>query len=165
MDFIKIIGPDCFLVRADLLGTEKAWLWIGNDPEGPTDDDSERVRREREEISRHPVIGADGKQRPAGIEAMEVSRNKEYPDWYEINTSNWSAGVYRCNLHGVANEATPSGTLLNPDVRDLEYSWLTVPNPEILSLDQRKFVYQERNGRGFCIRINITAQRDITPAV
>lgn len=164
MEFIKVIGKDSFLINADLLGVEEAWLWIGGREEGPTDNDDERVMKEREEEKLHPRVGEDGKVRPSGIEAVRVKRHQEYPDWYEINTTTWSSGKYRFNLYGDANEKTPMGSSINREIRDKEYSWLGIGDPESYSSDQKAFIYYEKNGQGFCIRIEILPDRSIMPA-
>ncbi len=164
MEFIKIIGPDHFLVNANLLGSKEAWLWIGGREDGPSDNDDERVKREREEEKLHPRVGEDGKTRPSGIEVVRIKRHADYPDWYEIDTSTWSAGKYRFNIHGDAHQETDHGTALTPEIRDKEYSWLNIGNPKDYPEDQQAFIYQEHNGQGFCIRIEIGTDRLIKPA-
>jgi len=156
-DFIKIENRDLFLLNTELLGLKEAQLWIGR-PDGPKDDDDEKVtarRMEDEDIN--PILG---------IEAVDLIESEKYPGWFEVNTSKWPTGIYRLMLHSKAGVQAPNGTKLNPQARDLQYSWPIFPDEYLknLSEDLKKFLYQEPNKRGFCIRIEITPEREIKAA-
>lgn len=161
-DFIKIHSADLFLLNKNLLGTSEAQLWIGERAEGPADDDDERVLRERKE---NEAKKGTPEYKISGIEAVNLRESEKFPGWYEINTANWKAGIYRLMVHGKANEKTPYGSPISPS-RDLQYSWPVFPDEYLKSLspELKKFLYLERNKRGFCIRIEITESREIKPA-
>lgn len=156
-EFIKIENKDLFLLNTELLGLKEAQLWIGR-PDGPKDDDDEKVMARREEDKKiNPLLG---------IEAVDLSESEKYPGWFEVNTSNWPTGIYRLMLHSKTGIQAPNGTKLNPQARDLQYSWPKIDENFIENLgeDCKKFIYKEPNKRGFCIRIEITPERKIKPA-
>lgn len=156
-EFIKIENKDLFLLNTELLGLKEAQLWIGR-PEGPIDDDDEKVAvRRLEDKEINPVLG---------IEATDLVESEKYPSWFEVDTSNWPAGIYRLMLHSKAGIQAPNGTKLSPQSRDLQYSWPIFPDEYLknLSEDLKKFLYLEPNKRGFCIRVEITLRREIKPA-
>jgi hypothetical protein len=156
-EFIKIEGKNIFLLNKDLLGLKKAQLWVGR-PDGPKDDDDEKVAARRiEDKKLNPILG---------IKAVDLAESIEYPGWFKIDTSIWPAGIYRLMLHSKVGIQAPYGTKLNPQARDLQYSWPIFPSKYLanLSEDLKKFLYQEPNKRGFCIRIEITPEREIKPA-
>lgn len=161
MEFLKK-GRDRFFLNMELLGTPVAQLWIGFAPDGPTDNDDARVRREREEYERKKAAGLT--KRPGGVNAQEVRESIDEKGWYEVDTSGWEAGVYRLNIHGPAGIQAPHGTKLR-SIRDGEYSWPGFPE-DLASLpdEQQRYLYLERNDAGFCIRIEVTSDREILPA-
>ena len=58
-DFIKIYDKNLFLLNMELLGLNEAQLWIGW-PDGPTDDDDEKVLQRRAEDKRmNPILGIE----------------------------------------------------------------------------------------------------------
>ena len=152
-DLIKIQAKNLFLLNKDLLGLDEAQLWIGK-ADGPSDDDDKRVQREREEAKTKGEI--------YGIEAVDL---KSKDGWFEVDVQNWPAGVYRLMLHGKAGIKAPNGTELKNE-RDLEYFWPKISEETLkeLSEEQKKFIYREKNGRGFCFRIKINENREIIPA-
>lgn len=68
-------------------------------------------------------------------------------------------------IHGKANIETSYGSPIFSS-RDLQYSWPVFPDEYLKNLSPKlkKFLYLERNKRGFCIRIEITKSREIKPA-
>jgi len=162
IEFIKIIGKDLFLLNIDMLGLNKAQLWIGSSPDGPTDNNDERVLNERaKEEQKKDLPG----HRISGIEAVNLVVSEKYPGWFEVNTSVWQEGVYRFNIHGKSNNEAPKGTPLRP-IRDGQYSWPNFNDEYLLDLPNRlkQFLYLEKNNAGFCMRIEITSERIIKPA-
>jgi hypothetical protein len=155
-ELIRIQDKNPFLLNTELLGLKEAQLWIGHS-DGPADDDDERVRREREDDKAKNAI--------YGIEAANLKESEKYPDWFEVDTSHWSAGVYRFMLHSYAGIQAPKGTSLR-DMRDGQYSWPNIPDDILMNLSdsQKKFLYLEKNKRGFCFRIKIDDNRNIEPA-
>ncbi|HEX7586315.1 MAG TPA: hypothetical protein VF390_01635 [Patescibacteria group bacterium] len=155
-ELIKIQNENLFLLNTELLGLKEAQLWIGH-PDGPTDDDDERVQREREEDKAKNAI--------YGIEAVNLKESGNYPGWFEIDATNWPVGTYRFMLHSCAGVQAPSGTPLR-NMRDGQYSWLDTSDENLLDLseEQKKFLYLEKNKRGFCFRIKIDDNRNIEPA-
>jgi hypothetical protein len=155
-ELIKIQDKNIFLLNTELLGLNEAQLWIGH-PDGPADDDDERVRREREEDQVKNAI--------YGIEAVNLKESEKYSGWFEVNTSVWPTGTYRLMLHSYAGVQAPKGTpLIN--MRDGQYSWPDIPDENLLNLpeEQKKFLYLEKNKRGFCFRIKIDENRNIKPS-
>ncbi len=159
-EFIKIQGKDFFLLNKELLGLSEAELWIGA-ADGPVDNDDARVMRERSE---HEKIKDKPGVRPFGISAVTLSESTKFPGWFEISTAQWPAGIYRFNLHSKAGVQSPKSPPLNPQVRDQEYSWAQFCDLTQYSIVDQQFFYQERNSQGFCLRIEITADREIKPA-
>jgi len=155
-DFVKIQGNDLFILNKDLLGLDEAQLWISK-AEGPTDNDDERVKKEREE--------AKAKGEIYGIEAMDLIASQKYPGWFEVSTINWPVGTYRLIIHSRAGVKAPNGTELQ-NLRDAEYSWPKISEETIklLSEEQKKFIYREKNGQGFCFRIKINEDRSMESA-
>lgn len=165
MDIIQTEGKKIFLNK-ELLGVDKAQLWIGFAPEGPADNDDERVARERVEYEeeRKRAEAAGEPIRPGGIEAFDVEESKERSGWYEVEISTWPAGKYRFNIHGLENQITPHGTQLR-GVRDGEYSWAGFPEDlTTIPEDQKEYLYLEKNNAGFCMRIEVTEDHQIKPA-
>lgn len=162
-DIIKIVGRENILINKNLLNIDVAQLWIGERSEGPTDNDDKRVLKER-------VASQAEKEKPgwkiAGIEAVEIRESVEHPGWFEIDTSLWIPGIYRFMFHSKAGVEAPNGSPLNPDVRDMQYSWPKIDEDLVknLSDEQKKFLYKEPNGTGFCFRIEIIEGREIKPA-
>jgi len=161
-EFIKVAGENLFLLNKGLLGASEAQLWIGERAEGPTDDNDERVLRERKE---NEAKRGTPEYKISGIEAVNLRESEKFSGWYEVNTADWKAGVYRLMIHGKANEKTSYGSPISPS-RDLQYSWPIFPDEYLknLSLELKKFLYLEKNKRGFCIRVEIVDSREIKPA-
>jgi len=161
-EFIKIIKNNLFLLNKDLLGVSEAQLWIGERAEGPADDNDERVLRERKE---NEAKKGTPDYKISGIEAVNLCESKRFPGWYEVDATNWKTGIYRLMVHGKAGIKTPYGSSLSSG-RDLQYSWPVFPDEYLknLSSELKKFLYLERNKRGFCIRLEITDSREIKPA-
>lgn len=143
------------LYAYELLGTPTAQVWIGHAPDGPPDNDDERVARER----------AAPHHRIAGIEAMDIAKSTRYPGWYEIPMHDWKPGTYRWNIHSHAHVQAPNGSALR-DVRDGEYSWPEMNDEFLMSLpvEQQQFLYLDPNGAGFGIRTSIDENGTVTPA-
>jgi hypothetical protein len=160
-EYLKIIGKNVFLINKEILGLNEAQLWVGK-ADGPTDNDDERVRRERAEEEK---LKDEPNRRPFGIQAVNITESAENPGWYEVNVSSWPAGIYRFNPHGRAKVETQNGTPLR-EIRDGQYSWPNYSDEEIAVMDdsQKDFFYLEKNNAGFCFRLEITADREIKPA-
>lgn len=160
--FIKIQDKDLFLLNTELLGLKEAQLWIGPNPDGPIDNNDERVLKERaqEELEKNKPD-----HKISGIEAVDLIESEKFPNWFEINTSNWQPGIYRFNIHSKAYIQAPNGTKLRP-IRDGQYSWPSSSDEDLVNLpdEQKQFLYLEKNKAGFCIRIEITEDREIKPA-
>lgn len=156
MELIKIKNKNLFLLNTETLGLKEAQLWVGH-PDGPVDDEDERVRREREEDKARNAIYS--------IEAVNLKESEKYPGWFEINTSVWPAGAYRLMIHSYAGIHAPKGTPLR-NMRDGQYSWPDIANEILLNLsdEQKKFLYLEKNKRGFCFRIRIDENSNIKPS-
>ena len=60
--------------------------------------------------------------RISGIEAVNLAESKNFPGWFEVDTSHWQAGIYRFNIHSKPYIQAPKGTELRP-IRDGQYSW------------------------------------------
>lgn len=161
-EFIRIQNKNLFLLNTELLGLKEAQLWIGERADGPADDNDERVLRERAENEAKKGMP---EYKISGIEVMDLMESEKYPGWFEVDTSNWPAGIYRLMVHSKAGVQAPNGTKLNPQARDLQYSWPIFPDEYLANLpeDLKKFLYLEPNKRGFCIRIEITPEREIKP--
>jgi len=161
-EFIRIQDKDLFLLNVELLGVSEAQLWIGPSPDGPTDNNDERVlnERARAESEKRKLNG-----RISGIEAVNLLESKRFPGWFEVNTSKWPPGIYRFNIHSKPYIQAPNGTKLRP-IRDGQYSWPNFTDDFLLNLPdkQKKFLYLERNKAGFCMRIEIMPDRNIVPA-
>ena len=154
-ELIKVAKKNLLLLNKDLLGTQKAQLWVGKG-KAAEDDDDERVARERKE--------AKEKKEIYGIEAQEIALSNKNPGWFEVSVSAWPAGKYRFMLHGFSGEKTPRGRGLGKS-RDIEYSWPNIDDIiENLSQEQKNFLYLEKNNRGFCFRVEIDEKREIHPA-
>lgn len=156
-EFIKIENKDLFFFNAELLGIKEAQLWIGR-PDGPLDNEDKKVLERREEDKKlNPILG---------IEAVNLRESNRFPGWFEVDTSAWPEGIYRLMIHSKAGVQAPNGTKLNPQTRDLQYSWPKIDEDMARNLnpEQRSFIYQEPNKAGFCFRIEITKNRDIEPA-
>lgn len=150
-EFIKVVDKNLFLLSTELLGLSEAQLWIGERPEGPADNEDERVLCERAEAEKHK--GEPG-WRISGIEAVDLTESQKYPGWFEVNTSSWMPGVYRFNIHSRAGVQAPQGTSLRP-IRDGQYSWGQFSDEELKNFpdEQKQFLYLEKNKAGFCLRI------------
>ncbi len=159
---IKIQDKNLFLLNRDLLGLPEAQLWIGPNPDGPTDNNDERVLRERAEAETNKSKTG---HRISGIEAINLSESVDFPGWFEVNTSDWQPGIYRFNIHSLPNIQAPNGTPLRP-IRDGQYSWPNFSNDFLLNLpdEQKQFLYLEKNKAGFCLRIEKTEPGEIRPA-
>ena len=160
--FIKIQDKDLFLFNTELLGLKEAQLWIGPNPDGPIDNNDERVLKERakEELEKDKPD-----HRISGIEAVDLIESEKFPNWFEIDTSNWQSGIYRFNIHSKPYVQAPNGTKLRP-IRDGQYSWPSSSDEDLMNLpdEQKQFLYSEKNKAGFCMRIEITEDRKIKPA-
>lgn len=144
------------------LGLDDAELWIGPGEEGPSDDDDELVIKRREEAVKAWQEGRTN--RPSGISVYNLQDN-DGDDYYELTINSWPAGYYRFNYHGPANTPTPSGTPLEKEKRDLQYSWAIIPDNRTLQDPNIKpFIYWEPNGRGYCFRIHIDENGRISSA-
>ncbi len=154
-ELIKIIGKNTFLLNKDLLGTDKAQLWIGKG-EAPDDDNDERIAHERKEAEERKEI--------YGIEAQDIEISQNNPNWFEVDVSAWPVDKYRFMLHSFSGEKAPRGKELGKS-RDMEYSWPDIDGIiESLSEEQKNFLYLEKNGKGFCFRIEIDEEREVHPA-
>ncbi len=160
-EFIKIQDKDLFLLHTDLLGVPEAQLWIGTTPDSPTDNDDERVLRDR---ARAELEKMQAGWRISGIEAVNLSQSTRFPNWFEVNTKNWAPGVYRFNIHSRPYIKAPHGTELRP-IRDGQYSWPYFSDEYLRNLSdaQKQFLHLGSNKAGFCMRIEITNDRDIKP--
>ncbi|MFA6184421.1 MAG: hypothetical protein WC682_04985 [Parcubacteria group bacterium] len=160
-EFIKIEGRDLFLLNTELLGLKEAQLWIGLSPDGPLDNNDQRVLVER---AREMENKNNPGNRISGIEAVNLTESKKFPNWFEVNTSAWQAGIYRFNIHSNPNVHSPNGTELRP-IRDGQYSWPNFSDEYLLNLpdEQKEFLYLEKNKAGFCLRIEILENREIKP--
>jgi len=156
MEFIKIQNKNLFLLNIKLLGLNEAQLWVGH-PDGPADDEDERVRRERDEDKAKNAV--------YGIESADLKESEKHAGWFEVDTSSWPAGIYRFMIHSYAGIKSPNGTPLR-NIRDGQYSWPDISDENLLDLteEQKKFLYLEKNKRGFCFRIKIDENRNIEPA-
>ena len=161
-NFIRIQDKNLFLLNQELLGLPEAQLWIGPNPVGPIDDDDERVmsERQKEETGKN-----DPGHRISGIEAVDLVASTNFPGGFEVNTTGWQAKIYRFNIHSKSNVQAPNGTELRP-IHDGQYSWPNFSDDFLLGLpdEQKQFLYLEKNKTGFCLRIEITADRKIKPA-
>ncbi|MCC6639286.1 hypothetical protein IT409_01860 [Candidatus Falkowbacteria bacterium] len=137
--FIKVLNSNLFLLNKELLGVNEAQLWIGPNPDGPLDNDDQRVLAERAQAEADKNLPG---KRISGIEAVTLHESESYPGWFEVSTIDWQSGTYRFNIHGLANIQTPLGTPLRP-IRDGQYSW---PNFS----DESCKIYQ-MNKNNFCI--------------
>jgi len=154
--FIKIQDKNLFLLSVELLGLSEAQLWIGR-PDGPADDDDAEVAvRRREDKKTNPILG---------IEAADLRASEKYSGWFEVDTASWPAGIYRFNIHSRTNVQAPNGTELK-SVRDLQYSWPKFSDEYLQNLDeeQKKFLYLEKNKRGFCMRIEKIKEGELKSA-
>ena len=161
-ELIKIQDKNIFLLNKELLGLDEAQLWIGPNPDGPTDNDDARVARERAKAEVEKDLPGS---RISGIEAVDLKESEDFSGWFEVNTTDWAIGMYRFNIHSKAGMSAPNGTPLRP-IRDGQYSWPNFSNEDLLNLpdDQKQFLYLERNKAGFCLRIEITPDREIKSA-
>jgi len=161
-NIIKIQDRNLFLLNKDLLGLSEAQLWIGPNPDGPTDNNDERVLQERAREERDKNKPG---HRISGIEAVNLVESKNFPGWFEVDTTDWQAGIYRFNIHSKPYIKAPKGTKLKP-IRDGQYSWPNFSDKFLLNLpdEQKQFLYLEKNNAGFCLRIEITKDREIKPA-
>jgi hypothetical protein len=161
-NFIRIQGRNLFLLNKDLLGLNEAQLWISPNPESPIDNNDQRVLQERaKEEAKKNMPG----HRISGIEAVNLAESEKFLNWFEVDTSNWQAGIYRFNIHSKPYIQAPQGTVLRP-IRDGQYSWPNFSDEFLLNLpnEQKQFLYLEKNKAGFCMRIEITEEREIKPA-
>jgi hypothetical protein len=161
-ELIKIIGQNLFLINSKMLGLQEAQLWIGPDPDGPADDDDARVIKSRQDSLRQKSLPGF---RISGIDAVLIRESPNYPGWYKVNTADWMPDKYRFTPHGKAGVQSPNGSKIEA-YRDGEYSWPTITDTELLSLsdEQKKFIYLERNKRGYCFRILKEPNGDLSPA-
>lgn len=158
-EFIKIQDKNLFLLNVEILGLNEAQLWIGPNPDGPLDNDDQRVLNEREMYRENP------ERRISGIEAVDLTVSEKFSGWFEVDTSSWISGVYRFNIHSKSGVEAPNGTPLRT-IRDGEYSWPSFSDDFLLNLpdEQKQFLYLERNKAGFCMRIEISEDGEIKPA-
>ncbi len=161
-NFIKIQDQNLFLLNVELLGLSEAQLWIGLSPNGPADNDDQRVLQER---AREEESRKEPNHRISGIEAVDLVESEKFPDWFTVDTIEWPAGIYRFNIHSKASVQAPNGTPLRP-IRDGQYSWPNFSDEALLNLPdaQKQFLYLEKNQAGFCIRIEITGEGEIQSA-
>lgn len=157
--FIKIQDKNLFLLNFEILGLSEAQLWIGPNPDGPLDNDDQRVLAERQKVKDNL------EQRISGIEAVDLKESQHFPGWFEVDTSAWVSGIYRFNIHSKSGVEAPNGTPLRT-IRDGEYSWPNFSDVFLLNLldEQKQFLYLERNRAGFCMRIEISEDGEIKPA-
>lgn len=157
--FIKIQDKNLFLLNVEILGLGEAQLWIGPNPDGPSDNDDQRVLAERQKAKDN--LG----QRISGIEAVDLKESQRFPGWFEVDTSSWISGIYRFNIHSKRDIQASNGTPLR-GIRDGEYSWPNFPDDFLLNLpnEQKQFLYLEKNKAGFCMRIEISEDGEIEPA-
>lgn len=161
-EFIKIKNKNLFLLNTELLGLEEAQLWIGPSPEGPTDNNDERVLKERAE---EEMKKDEPSHRISGIEAVDLLESEKFPGWFEVDTSDWQPGIYRFNIHSKAYVQSPKGTPLRP-IRDGQYSWPGFSDEDLMNFsdEQKSFLYLEKNKAGFCMRIEKMEDGEIRPA-
>lgn len=161
-NFIKIQDKNLFLLNIELLGLDEAQLWIGPNPDGPTDNDDQRVLQERAKEEKNKNKPG---HRISGIEAVNLTKSKNFSGWFEIDTTSWQAGIYRFNIHSKPYIQAPNGTELRT-IRDGQYSWPNFSDKFLLNLpdEQKQFLYLEKNRAGFCMRVEITKEREIKPA-
>lgn len=159
---IKIQDKNLFLLNEELLGLDKAQLWIGTSPDGPKDNDDQRVLKERAQAEAKKNTP---EHRISGIEAVSLTESKNFPGWFEVDTSAWHPGIYRFNIHSRPNVKASNGTELRP-FRDGQYSWPNLSDEFLINLpdEQKQFLYLEKNKAGFCFRIEIREAREIKPA-
>lgn len=159
-EFIKIEGSS-FLLNTDMLGLNEAQLWIGGAPDGPKDNEDERVLNERVKAKTENNPGS----RISGIEALNLRESKRHLGWFEIEVISWKPGVYRLMIHSRAYVPAPKGTPIRSG-RDLQYSWPVFSDDYLRNMPYKlqKFLYLEPNGTGFCIRIEVTESHQIRPA-
>ncbi|MFA5129092.1 MAG: hypothetical protein WC445_04005 [Patescibacteria group bacterium] len=161
-EFIKVQDKNLFLLNTELLGLREAQLWIGSRVEGPTDNNDERVLKERaEEETNKNTPG----HRISGIEAVDLLESEKFPGWLEVDTSDWQPGIYRFNIHSKAYVQSAKGTPLRP-IRDGQYSWPGFSEEDLMNFcdEQKSFLYLEKNKAGFCMRIEKTEDGGIRPA-
>ena len=72
-NFIKIQDKNLFLLNKELLGLNEAQLWIGPSPDGPTDNNDQRVLQERAKEEEHKNKPG---HRISGIEAVDLTESK-----------------------------------------------------------------------------------------
>jgi len=149
------------LLSIAYLGVPTAEIWIGPGEVGPSDDDDERVIKDRAEAEQNYKEGKT--RRPSGISVFTIT-DSDHDSYYELDTAAWPAGFYRFNYHGPADKKTPFGSKLDLEKRDLQYSWMQLPGELMVRAEVLPFIYWEPNGRGFCFRIQITEGGDIVPA-
>lgn len=161
-EFIKVQDKNLFLLNTELLGLEEAQLWIGPKPEGSSDNSDERVLKERaeEEMKKN-----EPSHRISGIEAVDLVESKNFPGWFEVDTSTWQPGIYRFNIHSKPYIQAPRGTPLRP-IRDGQYSWPGFSDEDLMNFsdEQKDFLYLEKNKAGFCMCIEKTEDGEIKPA-
>lgn len=148
---IKIAGTKILLAK-EYLGLDEAKIWIGPDEEGSVDDNDEKVLARRKQAEDAYKSGKT--KRPSGISVFTI-KDTDNDGYYELETDGWELGLYRLNYHGQVNEKSPNGTELNLDKRDLQYSWSVFPEVVINSIEMKPFIYNEPNGRGFCLRVKV----------
>ncbi len=161
-NFIKIQDKNLFLLNKELLGLGEAQLWIGPNPDGPIDNNDQRVLQER--VKEESEKNKPG-HRISGIEAVNLTESKNFPGWFEVDTSDWQSGIYRFNIHSRPYIQAPNGTELRP-IRDGQYSWPNFSDEFLLNLpdEQKQFLYLEKNKAGFCMRIEILESQEIKSA-
>lgn len=131
-------------------------------PNGPADNNDKRILEER---AREEAEKNNPNHRISGIEAINLIASEVFPNWFEVDVSNWQAGIYRFNIHSKPFIQAPNGTKLRP-IRDGQYSWPNFSDNYLLNLpdEQKQFLYLEKNKAGFCVRIEITDNREIKAA-
>ncbi len=149
------------LLSKKYLGPEQAEVWISPTEEGTSDDNDERVLKDRQKAEQAYRTGQT--KRPSGISVFTI-KDSDDDGYYELETKTWSVGLYRFNYHSQKNEPTEFGSKLNPEKRDQEYSWAIFPEDVVNNIDVKPFIYQEPSKRGFCFRIKINEDHSIEPA-
>ncbi len=157
---IRIQQNKILLAKA-YLGSDQAFVWIGPHEIGPSDDDDDRVVRDRQLAEEAWQIGQT--KRPSGINAFVIT-DTDGDGYYELDTTGWEPGCYRFMYHGKENAETPFGTDLDPEKRDLQYSWAKIPDQVRDQSELKPFVYWEPNGRGFCFRVEVMQTGEVFPA-
>ncbi|NTW15022.1 MAG: hypothetical protein HGA38_01475 [Candidatus Moranbacteria bacterium] len=160
-----ILSRNLIRLAVSYLDSEQAFAWVGHGT-GPEDNDDVRVAEDRAHMERYyPDI-------PFGLNVGNRKSDRSFDPlvdedgdgFYELHVDWWPEGVYRFNYHGLPGEASSVGSVLL-ERRDGEVLWPRFY--ESWDEETRKaflpFIYQERNGNGYCYRVLIRADRSIEP--